>query len=308
MTASASPEQVRAAPGLSLAACILLAGSLRPSPLTVATACSVLDLHLNARETVLGVWLRQFGAMAEAFGQRPVVKIIHGLIAPPKRDLPIATPLEVKFQEDAQQFRGPAGAVRDACQEYPPEATVVVAEASRYVSGDLTRMLADHVSRGCDITVGVNNDNTPAGLFVVRCETLSLIQPRGFTDLKEQWLRKAVEAGRSVRVYRLRDGYSYELRTREGFLRAAGAAGGITSSAACTGAVATVPTGSAGEGLPEGVSIGPRAVVVDSVVMPGARIEEDVVVARSIVCAGAKVGAGGTVIDGVVPAGQEIEG
>jgi hypothetical protein len=306
MTAPVLTEQPQAKPELTLAACLLLAGSLRPSPLTAATRCSVLDLYINPRETVLDTWLRHFEAIASSVGHDPAVQVIHGMVIPPDRSLARETRLNIGFQQDAQEFRGPAGAVRDACQAYSPEATVVVAEAARYITGDLTGIVADHIRHGSDITVGVNRDDTPAGLFVVRCSTLSLIQARGFTDLKEQWLRKAVDSGKQVRVSRL-DGYSYELRTREGFLRAAAAAGGVMSGAACSGDIATVPI-VAPRGLSQDVTIGSRAVVVDSVVMPGAQVGDDAVVARSIVCAGARVGAGGTVIDGVVPAGLENEG
>jgi hypothetical protein len=307
MTSSAMTEQPQATPELSLAACLLLAGSLRPSPLTAATRCSVLDLHLNGRETVLDSWIRHFEAIADSVGQSPLVQVIHGIAIPPGQAQTRQSRLELRLQQDAHEYRGPAGAVRDACQAYGEDSTIVIAEAARYVTGDLTRMIADHVRHASDITVGINRDSTPAGLFVVRCSTLALIQAKGFTDLKEQWLRKAVETGKRVRVSRLENGYSYELRTREGFLRAAGVAGGLMSLAACSGDVATVPTG-APRHLSEDVTIGDRAVVVDSVVMPGATIGEDAVVARSIVCGGARVASGGTVIDGVVPAGRENEG
>jgi hypothetical protein len=311
MSQVAAPPQTQTAPGLRLAACLLLAGSLRPSPLTAAAGCSVLDLFLNPSETVLDVWLRHFDALAASVGQTPVVQVIHGMSATPPKVRSQTSRLELKFQQDSQQFRGPAGAVRDACHAYDPESTVVVAEAARYVSGNLTGVLAQHVEASADISVVVNRDSSPAGLFVVRCSTLALVQAKGFTDLKEQWLKKAVEAGSRVRVHQLVDSCSYELRTREGFLQAAEAAGGLSSPTICaTSDVAVVPVDAPGvlDAVSEDVTIGARAVIVDSVVMPGASIGEEAVIARSIICPGAVVGARQAVIDGVVPAGRETEG
>jgi mannose-1-phosphate guanylyltransferase len=241
-----------------------------------------------------------------------LVHIIYGLSTPvPSVRDGVAAHLRIKLEEDAQQFRGPAGAVRDACSSYPGDATVVVAEAARYVDADLTRMVAEHQAANADITVACNSDSTPAGIFVVRCSTLELVPKIGFTDLKEQWLNKAVEKGFNVRVHRLGEGHSYELRTRDGFLHAAAICGGLS----VTGAELSSDSGfvpaedeTVAHSVASDVTIGVRAVVVDSVVMPGAVIGEDAIIARSILCPGAKVPAGGTVIESVVPAGQESVG
>ena len=311
MTQVAPPPELVSTPSLKLAACVLLAGSLRPSPLAAAAGCSVLDLSLTPEETVLEVWMRHFEAIGVSLGQQPVVHVIYGMNAPSPRVNGDTGRLAIKLEEDAQQFRGPAGAVRDACSCYPGDATVIVAEAARYVNADLIRMIADHQAAGADITVACNADSTPAGLFVVRCETLELIPKIGFTDLKEQWLRKAVEKGFKVRVHRFREGHSYELRTREGFLHAATASGGLTGAdPELSSDTAFVPaeSESVAHAVAHDVTIGARAVVVDSVVMSGATIGADAIVARSILCPGARVPEGGTVIESVVPAGRESEG
>jgi hypothetical protein len=312
MTQVAPPPTFATTPSLKLTACVLLAGSLRPSSLAAAAQCSVLDLYLTQSDPVLDVWMRHFEAIAASIDQRPTVHVIYGLSTPvPRLHEDPSNRLELKLQEDAQQFRGPAGAVRDACSIYAPDATVLVAEAARYVSGDMTRLVAEHQSKAADITVACNADSTPAGVFVVRCSALELVPKVGFTDLKEQWLNKAVEKGLNVRVHRLRDSYSYELRTREGFLHAAGAAGGLFSTSACSSTDSVVvPTDAPSVAHPvtKGVSIGTRAVIIDSVVMPGSQVGDDAVVARSILCPGAKVPAGGTVVEGVVNAGRESVG
>ncbi len=288
-------------PPLRLAACVLLAGSLTPSPLTSLTGGSVLDLFLNPRETVLDIWIRQFEAVAVAFGQTPKVHVIYGMASPIPAQISMNTSLTVELQEDAQQFRGPGGAVRDICQEYPPDATLIVAEAARYLCGDLLAMVEEHGQRGADITVVCNEDSTPAGLFLIRRSTLDLIPKVGFTDLKEQWLKKAVDEGLDVRVHRLRQSYSYELRTREGFINAARAAGGVSDSTpgALDGVAGDSLDGNGSNQQQEREAIGPSTVIVDSVVMPGATVGAGAVVARSIVCPGAEVAPRGTLVDGV---------
>jgi len=309
MTQVAQPPDSVTAPSLRLTACVMLAGSLRPSPLAAAAGCSVLDLHLTSTETVFDVWMRHVEAIAASTGERPLVHVIYGLNTPaPRVREPGSHTLTIKLEEDAQQFRGPAGAVRDACGGYPPDSVVLVVEAARYMDGDLTRMVAEHQAASADVTVVCNADSTPAGIFLVRCSTLELVPKIGFTDLKEQWLKKSVEEGFNVRVHRLRGGHSHELRTREGFLHAASIAGGLSGTEgelSSDSAFVPAETDSVVHSVPSDVSIGNRAVVVDSVVMPGVVIGENAIVARSILCPGAKVPAGGAVIESVVPAGQE---
>jgi hypothetical protein len=305
MTQLAAAPDTTVKSQLKLAACVLLAGSLRPSPLAAAAGCSVLDLYLTPTRTVLDTWLHHFEEVASAVGQQPAVHVIYGLASPAPTARP-STSLELRLQEDPQQFRGPAGAVRDACTSYDPESTLIVAEAARAYQGDLTQLITSHLEQEADVTVACNPDSTPAGLFVIRCATLDLIPQRGFTDLKEQWLRKVVDAGHQVRVHRLKNAHSHQLRTREGFLHAAAISGGLVTSARGDGAVTAA--GMPPNGVGENVSIGARSVIVDSVVMPGASIGDDAVVARSILCPGASIARGGTVVNGVVGAGREIVG
>jgi hypothetical protein len=204
---------------------------------------------------------------------------------------------------DRQQFRGPAGAVKDVCNDLPGDATVLVAEGGRYFSTPLLPSVSDHFERGADVTVVANRDASPAGVFLVRRKWLDLVPDIGFMDLKEQWLGRVAEQGAIIRVHRLREGMSYGLRTREQFLEAARAAGGLVSTIQPPGSDVSTPEGlfKSAATLAEGVVIGRAAVIVDSVVMPGAQIGEGAVVARSVICARGMVGSGETVVDSIVP-------
>lgn len=290
-------------PGCALTACLLLAGGLKPSPLVAQTGESVLDLHLRSNATVLSVWLDRFEQLGSP-SPGPVIHIAHGASTPAPNDaVARRRGFSLRIEEDRQEFRGPAGTVKDGCAGYPADSLVLVVEAARYVSGDLSPMFSEHIERNADITVGCNPDSSPAGVFLIRCKTLDLVPPIGFMDLKEQWLGKAVEAGLNVRVHRLRGFASYELRTREDFLAAARVAGGLLNATfpASAGVYRNGSSANAGRSLPGGVEVGEGAVIVDSVIMPGARIGQDAVVARSIVCPAGVVAPGATIVDTVVP-------
>lgn len=263
-----------------LKACILLSGSIKPSELVAGAACSVLDLYLTPHLTVLDAWLQRFQSLARAHGESHFVRVLHGGDTQvPAGVSAAAEPEGIAIECDRAEYRGPAGVVRDACERYAPDDLVLVAEAARYVHADLVPALAHHGFHASDVTVLANPDKSPAGLFILKVSTLALVPEVGFIDLKEQWLGKAVKSGVAVRAFTL-DGCSYELRTRQQFLHAARVAASAVAVHADTQA-------------------GQR--IIDSVVMPGAVIGADAVVARSILCAGAHVAAGEVVVDAIVP-------
>jgi hypothetical protein len=323
-----------AAPGI--AACLLLAGGLKASPLAAATGLSPLDLHLLPETTVFDAWLMQCGLLAAGRAAPLPVRVIYG-DATPAPSLPDLIPpsLSVRTERETRQYRGPAGIARDSATDYPEEATILIAEGARFIAADLRPVIARHHAREAEITVVCNADSSPAGIFIARRRTLDLIPRIGFMDLKEQWLTRAVTSGVHVRVHRLPANQSHELRTPAQFLAAAAAArlarGGSAAGRACAISGPALPgTGFPGAGFPfsglanghandcanthAGIGpmmgpggwasplaqIAPGAVVVDSVVMPGAIIAERCVVVRSIICAGAQLEPGQTVIDQVV--------
>ena len=234
----------------------------------------------------------------------PQIHIVAGHGSPaPNEDPARNRGMSLYHIADAQDFRGPAGAAKDACSKYPPDATLLIAEAARYVNGSLLPMLEQHASSGADVTVACNPDNSPAGVFIIRCRTLSLVPPIGFMDLKEQWLGKVIEVGMAVRVYRLPGFRSYELRTREDFLAAAEVTGGLVNTTLPHSSnVIGIGNDSAGmQRWDDGVEVGAGAAIVDSVIMPGCRIGAAAVVARSVLCPSAQVPAGAVAVDAVIP-------
>ncbi|MHC4765986.1 MAG: glycosyltransferase [Planctomycetota bacterium] len=268
---------------VDLAASILLAGGLRPSPLAAAAGRSVLDLWPAADQTVLDFWLDRIAEVAGELSRVVPVRIVHDARTPPpwpRRGLGA----HVIIEQEPRPLRGPAGLLRDMCRDYGARDHVLVAESARLPACALGPMLADHARHAADVTVAANPDHSPAGVYLVRCGVLDLVPASGFCDLKEQWLPRAVDAGLSVRVHDLKAPGTLPLRTRRQFLDAALPDG---SRVVCPGGL-----------------IGPGASVVGSIVMPGAVVGPGATVVRSLLCPDSKVRAGANIVDAVVYGGQ----
>ncbi|UCD76421.1 MAG: glycosyltransferase [Phycisphaerales bacterium] len=291
-------------PIVDLAACIILVGGLRPSPLVQATGRSVLDLWLTPTKTVLDCWVDR---ITEAVaGASPPIRVVHDSMLPPP--WPSAVPGErLIIEHEPQALRGPAGVVRDLCVDYSPDEHVLVMEAARYAAAPLAPMLREHFAHQADITVASCSDGSPAGIYLIRCGTLDLVPMVGFTDLKEQWLRRAIGAGLRAQVHRLHDCGTLPLRTRKQFLAAARTANGVGRS---MNDVGMLVGGLITAGRPTGLRVicagsvmGPGATIVDSIVMPGAVVGPKSIVVRSLLCPDSQIQAGADIADAVVYAG-----
>ena len=268
---------------LDLAACILLAGGLRPSPLVNATGRSVLDLSLTPQRTVLDCWVDR---LTETAPEMPIRVVHDAIIPPPWPGKHVGE--RVLIEKEPKSLRGPAGVIGDLCRGYGPQQCVIVAEAARYVGCSLKPLIAEHTQRGADVTVAANADGTPAGIYAIRVGSLDLVPAVGFMDLKEQWLRRAVDAGLEVRVHQLASPGALPLRTRRQFLRAAAVANAsVDAPVICHGS-----------------RVAPDATVEGSVIMPGATVASEAVIVRSVVAPNCHIESGADIVDAVVHAGQ----
>lgn len=294
-----------AAPVPAPTAVLVLAGGLRPSPLSAACGRSVLDLPLTSEHTVLSHWMKRFSELGSRGGspRRPEVRIIHNQAthAPVLPSRPAL--LEAITECESREYRGPAGVAKDACERYAPDATIVIVEGARCVTCSLEGLLREHAATSAAVTVGCNPDRSPAGVYAIRRSALDLVPRGGFMDLKEQWLSKVIASGADVRVHTFHDGISLPLRTLEQYLSAVGEVNRWADSSV---QVDNLSSGACDRVRREHVvvassaSVSPDAVLIDSVVMPGAVIGAGAVVARSLVCEGAVVRAGAEVVGAVV--------
>ena len=298
-----------AAAPIDLVACLLLAGGLRPSPITEAASRSVLDLWLTPMQSVLDCWVDRIEELERELASRIDIRAVHDAMnAPPWPDPRVGR--RVTVEQDPKPFRGPAGLARDLCIRYAGEQHVILAEAGRYSAGSLGPLVEAHARAEADVTVASNPDGSPGGIYVLRSSSLEIVASAGFTDLKEQWLRRAVDAGLRIMVHHLPHPGAMPLRTLGQFLAAARAANGLSALPPSVESDATdMATGAANHVLRVvcgNAFIGPGARVVDSIVMPGAIIGADAVVVRSLVCPDSQIQAGTDIADAVVSAGAQL--
>jgi hypothetical protein len=201
---------------------------------------------------------------------------------------------------DSQDYRGPAGVVCDAFGDVAPGAEVLVVEGARWPTCELRALVDEHRRAQADITIGVNGDGSPSGIYLVRGSTIQQIPKLGYLDIKEQWLKRVRDSGGRLRTARFPGRGIVPVRTREGFLAVArdlAVYGRVVGEIREIGSVLVDPGGAEHFVVIEpGAVVASDAVVVDSVVMDGARIGAGAVVARSIIGPGAIVGDGEEVV------------
>ena len=273
--------------GLTVSKAVLLAGGLKAPPLAAAAGCSVLDLWLTPSRTVMDLWVDRFRSLGDVD-----IKVVcsRGMPRPSCGDDD-----QVELIEDAAEFRGPAGALRDACTDLAPDETILVGEATRFVDADLTGLIATHTGHGAAVTVACNRDRSPAGIYLLERHALDLVPPLGFMDLKEQWLGKVVASGLKTVVHQFEAGSSHTLRTREQFLAAARLANETKSSLdAVNGATNRI--------VSDRAEVHESARLWGSVVMGRAIVEPGAVIVRSLIGPGARVPRSAVIVDQVIPA------
>ena len=273
---------------------LLMAGGPRPSELAAASGLSTLDLSVDGRQTLLEVWLSRLADLSDRWGENAGVRVVYCARTPRPGSPRSTPPVALTIEQEEHEYRGAAGLARDVFETFPADATVLVIEAGRYAACTLNDLVDRHMASGADVTVGMNPDSTPAGVFLIRRAALELASRRGFMDMKEQWLRAALAADFDVRVFRMPEPGIVLLRTREDIWRAAIGA-----------PVRRVILHNVGFTRPPGV-ISPDAVVAadarveESLIMAGARVGAGAIVVRSVLCPGAVVEPGRRVIDEIV--------
>lgn len=293
--------------GPRLETCILLAGGLVPSPLAKLTHRMTLELWLTSQETVFGRWCDVLDHLSlQADIGRPAIKVVHS--GPPYEPTHALSDdrFEVRTMIEPDEFRGPAGVLRDVTRKNDPDSIILVAEAARYIAGSLVHLVQDWNEFEPDILISRSPDGAPAGIMLIRCSALENVPEAGYMDIKEQWLPRCIEEGLNVRTSTTLNFMPFPLRTREQFLSASAVAVGqscpINDSPPVLGPLRPLTRTIDKSRIAEDARVARDAVVADAVVMPGAKIGAGAIVVRSIICPGAVVPAGAVVVDDVVPA------
>lgn len=295
---SASPVPRR--PLSELRAVVLLAGDVRANTLRKLTGRASPSLPVGANRTVLDCWREQLITLAETLRieQLPVRVLISrdsGLTPSTER----FGPVQMSVEYDPSSFRGTAGLLSDIARAYDDDDQLLVTSAGQILFEPLIRIAMDLYAADGDFTMGIDPSGVPSGLMLFRCGCMRSVNKVGFCDLNEQAL-PALAKDHAVRVARFAAPVAMSVRTLSSYL---GALRAFHRQAAGRNEVDQPfqeqwrPT----FGIIEpGASVGRNVVVHDSVVLKGARIEPGAVLVRSVVCPGAVVGRDEHRVDQVV--------
>ena len=280
-------------------AVVMLAGQVRANPLRRATGRGTLELPLAAGHTVLDEWNRQLAAYAQRHaGPNPLrVRVMLDHEADFEHRPPCPDTLDLNLERDPSRLRGTGGLLSDVARDHGDDHVLLVVHASQLPIRPLVDVLASHpIHPDADVTLVCTADGQPSGVMLFRCGALRGLKRVGFIDFNEQALpRIAREA--DVRVCRTARPATMSLRTTAGYLEALRAFhGGRSGSLDATGPFAE-GWRPAFQVIESGASVAPGAVIHDSAVLSGARVDHDAVVVRSVVCPGSFIAPGRHVID-----------
>jgi N-acetylglucosaminyldiphosphoundecaprenol N-acetyl-beta-D-mannosaminyltransferase len=284
---------------------VLLGGSVRSTELTAAINRSVLDLPLDDGATLLDHWLGHARDLARHLGlERLPVRITldRSSIAPAGAAPRFAG--DWAAERDVNDLRGTGGLLRDLAQHYGPDDYLLVANAAQVLLDPLVALATVLDRRRCDVSLIAHKDGSPAGMMLVRCGALTMINPVGFVDMKEQAL-PAIASRFDVRAVQTRRPTGLAVRTLADYLAAIRRL-----------QQRRVPSADPdGDPLAEdwqrrfaiveaGAGVSESAYVHDSVVLKGARVEPGAAVVRSLLCPGTLVRAGEQIVDTLCRSGR----
>jgi hypothetical protein len=310
-----NPDPAHPATSPSRIAVVLLGGSARnwASEFESELGVRAPMLALDAERTVLDAWLR---ALGDAFGAvRVVLAAGDDQRAAQYAEVVAPAGIELARMADPSPHRGPAGVIRDIMDRHAGGAfaewrDVLVVEGSRpppASCGYLAELVAHGGAPRGEIRIATSIESTPAGAMSLDRKAVGMIAPIGFVDLKEQVVSALLAAGGSVRAVATRE-TALHARDRIAYLQSVARALRSGRPAVAGDAFLAVGARVRGDSLVRpGAAVDERALVVDSVVLDGARIGRGAVVARSVIAPGAVVPDAAVIVDevftGLVAAG-----
>ncbi|MEM8781450.1 MAG: hypothetical protein AAGE65_01220 [Planctomycetota bacterium] len=283
-----------------LAGVVILAGSVRANQLRRATGRSPLEMPIGSSRTVMHEWCDRLSETAEAAGIAELpVRVMVDQGASPDPCAEHHGPLRIRVERDPSAYRGTAGLLHDLAREYPDDAKLLVLHASQLPFTSLSQALGYEHAVSSDVTIVADPDGGPSGIMLLRCGCLRDINAVGFVDLNEQALPNIAQRF-DVRVHRTEQPVTRSLRTLSGYLETLRLFHHQRTGRLVNDGPFAEDWQASFQVLEGGSFINDKAVIHDSVVLAGARVEADAVVVRSVVCPGAVVGKGEHRVDRVV--------
>lgn len=275
---------------------IMLAGSLRPSPLRAELHEPALRMPLRTDYSLLDAWLEALQGVDAAAEMRIVVTdltdidAINALLA---RSRSRARGRTIGVIREPTAWRGTAGLVRDLVDNEPADSRVAVLEAGCLPVMSLAEAL-DALTPECSGAIVAGREREPAGVYILRRSALDRVSPVGYSDMKEQLIPALHEQGMKIALVE-RDQPVLRIGDRRAYLKAvAHSAGWVLGSSPSSSSPPQT-------GLP-----GVRMIGL-CVVEGGAEIEAGAVIHESVILTGARVGAGAVVSRSVIGRGAIVE-
>ncbi|MFA9479115.1 hypothetical protein ACERK3_12555 [Phycisphaerales bacterium AB-hyl4] len=297
-----------------LRAVILLAGTLRPDAIQQAVSRSLLEMPVDAHRTVQTCWHEHLARLTDHLHLHhlPVRILIDRQTRPPQHWPRHNPSVAVSIERDPFELRGTGGLLRDVTLDYDDDDFVLVADAAQLLFAPLWSVLHRLGRTPGDVRLLARGDGSPAGFMLLRCGPLRHLPPVGFVDFKEQGLPR-LAASFAVHVARWRArpvGCSLAtpglpLRHAPGYLHALRCWAMQLRRAA--GQHADLPDWRPAFSLIEpGAAVHPHALLHDSVVLVGGRVEADAVLVRCVVGPGGYIRAAGMRTDTWIAAPRRL--
>lgn len=290
-------------PALSrIAAIVLMAGSVRPSPIAQMIGRCVLDLPVDADGTILQQWQYQTEALAAMMRRDYLeVKVMVNGTLPMPAGVSAAGRVVVTIERDPMELRGTGGVLCDLARRFDDDDYLLVASAGQVLLDPLASIANEMAAIAGDVVVVSHRSGVPSGLMLLRCGCLRGLSPVGFVDMKEQALPR-IARDHVVAVLHHPAASGMPVRSLTDYVEALRH---YHRNLASNSAGATAPreewrqTFSLAE---PGSQVHADARLHDSVALCGAVVAADAVVVRSIVGPGAVVREQQMIVDQCVTA------
>ncbi len=285
---------------------VMLAGSLRSSELQAALGVPPVCLPVSVDRTVLELWHDRLVAVPGFLGG--VVALSADAEVTSVRSV-LGPASELEAVSDPRPWRGMAGLLRDLRPMLPDADVLLAIEGGILPPRDLRPLLEPLSDIGCSGTVAADDAGEAFGAFALRSDIMDRVRSVGYRDLKEQLLPDLHADGHVLRAVVL-GRRVIRVRSLSGYLDAVGvvAAGGEMNSIDRT-PVADRGTGSGRRVrslVMPGARVSENAMLADSVVLDGAVVSDGAIVSRSVVGSGATVGEGTRLIGRILHGSSNV--
>ncbi|MCC6682526.1 MAG: hypothetical protein IT445_16625 [Phycisphaeraceae bacterium] len=284
-----------------LKAAILLAGTVHANALRRAVGRFVLELPIDSGRCVMDSWHAHLLSLAQRLNlDRLSVRVIVDRTTPTPAANRWNGRCEVSFEQDPFEFRGTGGLLCDLARQYEDDDYLLVINAPQVLYEPLAILTESLGHLAADVALLRQPDGTPGGVMLLRCGALRAIPRVGFVDLNEQALPLIARA-HDVRICNYANPTGLAIRTLTGYLEAVREYHRRLSGRGDAGDPTAEDWAATFSLIEPGAQVSASAVVHDSIVLSGAKVDDQALLVRAVVCPGAHVSARQSAIDRLVP-------